>query len=375
VPRGRAAGKKNRTTPPLPLAKALAVAEGIAHQASGMKVSRLTLAEILDTTPTSSAFRDLVASSRFYGLTNGGINSAEFELSELGEQATSDDVAVREAALKTAVMTVPAHKTFLDAFVNKRVPAAGPFREFLLRDAGVPPEYVDEAMKHLAEDMATAGLVRNVKGNDWVDLTGAPRPASTAEDDPEPDPQETGLAEGAPDAGDGITPAESLPPKAVEPRTDPGKKRRPNRLFVGHGKNKKPLEQLTKVLRDLGIPHLVAEDEPNAGRPISKKVRDTMDQCGAAILIFSADVEYFDKDQNAVWRPSENVSHELGAAAVMYDDRIILFKEESVALASNFSGIGYITFEKDKLDAKTNELLRELVALKILRMSIGEDVE
>lgn len=63
----------------------------------------------------------------------------------------------------------------------------------------------------------------------------------------------------------------------------------------------------------------------------------------------------------------------MGAASVMYDNRIILFKEEAVQLASNFSGIGYITFEKDNLDAKVNELLRELVALKILKLSVGDD--
>ena len=161
-----------------------------------------------------------------------------------------------------------------------------------------------------------------------------------------------------------------MPPLVEE---EPGKKRRPNRIFIGHGKNRKPLDQLTKTLDNLGIPYLVAEDEPNAGRPISKKVRDTMEQCGAAILIFSADVEYFDRDQKSVWRPSENVSHELGAASVMYDDRIILFKEEDVYLASNYSGIGYITFEKDALDANVNDLLRELVAFKILKLALNDD--
>ncbi len=123
----------------------------------------------------------------------------------------------------------------------------------------------------------------------------------------------------------------------------------------------------------MGIPHLVVQEEANAGRPISQKVRDGMEQCGAAILIFSADIEYFDKDGNSVWRPSENVANELGAAAVMYDDRIILFKEESVELASNYSGIGYITFPKDQLDAKVNELLRELVAFRILKLSLDDE--
>jgi len=128
-----------------------------------------------------------------------------------------------------------------------------------------------------------------------------------------------------------------------------------------------------KTLDNLGIPYAVAQEEPNVGRPISQKVRDTMERCGAAILVFSADLEYFDKDGNSVWKPSENVGHELGAAAVLYDDRVILFKEERVQLASNYSGIGYITFEKDKLDAKVNDLLRELFGLKILRVAVGDN--
>lgn len=98
-----------------------------------------------------------------------------------------------------------------------------------------------------------------------------------------------------------------------------------------------------------------------------------MDQCGAAILIFSADIEHFDKDDNSIWHSSENVSHELGASAVMYDDRVILFKEKDVNLASNFSGIGYIPFEKDRLDAEMSALLRELVALRFLKLSVGDD--
>jgi hypothetical protein len=97
-----------------------------------------------------------------------------------------------------------------------------------------------------------------------------------------------------------------------------------------------------------------------------------MEECGAGILIFSADEELFNADQEPVWKNSENVSHELGAAAVMYDDRIIIFKEDSVALASNYESIGYIEFEKDKLDAKLADLLTELVALKILQVQVGE---
>jgi hypothetical protein len=132
------------------------------------------------------------------------------------------------------------------------------------------------------------------------------------------------------------------------------------------------LGQLTGLLDKLKIPYRVAASEPTKGRPIPVKVRETMEQCGAGILIFSADEGLFDKDGASVWKNSENVGHELGAAAVMYDDRIIIFKEEGVALASNYESIGYIKFQKNQLDSKLADLLTELVALRILQVQVGE---
>ncbi len=79
----------------------------------------------------------------------------------------------------------------------------------------------------------------------------------------------------------------------------------------------------------------------------------------------------FDKDGAPIWRPSENVSHELGAASVLYGERIVVFKEQGIELPSNFSSVGYIEFEKDKLIDKGIELFRELVSMKILSISVG----
>jgi hypothetical protein len=95
--RGRQPGTKNRNYPPLPLAEALKVARAIQDVASGMTVTRLTLAEMLDSTPTSRVFKELVAASRFYGLATGGINAEEFGLTELGDEATG---AKRPAATR-----------------------------------------------------------------------------------------------------------------------------------------------------------------------------------------------------------------------------------------------------------------------------------
>ncbi len=161
-------------------------------------------------------------------------------------------------------------------------------------------------MEHILADAETAGLLRSMSGGKWVDMTGTP--ASTSEEQAEQadegDDGETGAVENSTSTeGEGI-------PAPTEPEALAARKR-PNAIFVGHGRNKKPRDQLVKILTEYGIPHKVAEDEPNRGRPIPTKVKETTEECGAAILIFSADEELFDKDGQSLWRPSENVVHEL----------------------------------------------------------------
>jgi predicted nucleotide-binding protein len=143
-------------------------------------------------------------------------------------------------------------------------------------------------------------------------------------------------------------------------------------VFLGHGKNKKPVEQLQKILTEYGVPFKVAIDEPNKGRPISEKVAQVMDECGAAILVFTADEEFRTVDGAEVWRPSENVVYELGASAIMYGKRIIIFKEVGVTFPTNFRDIGYIEFDKDSLAAKGVDLFRELIAFNIIQVSVPD---
>jgi Predicted nucleotide-binding protein containing TIR-like domain len=51
-------------------------------------------------------------------------------------------------------------------------------------------------------------------------------------------------------------------------------------------------------------------------------------QCGSAILIFTKDERFLGPNGEELWRPSENVVHELGAASFAYGDRIVIFKEK-----------------------------------------------
>jgi predicted nucleotide-binding protein len=370
---GRPTGSKNRNYPPISLTEALAVATAIEDQASGMNVSRLTLAELLDVSPSSSAFRDLVAASRFYGLTTGGINAEEFGLTPLGMAVTGGDEIARAGALKSAVLEVAPYRAFFEAFVNKKIPGAAALREFLTRSAGVPVERLEECIAFMLGDAEAAGLIRVVKGVQYVDLSGTPRLVeSRLNDDGTPpievqerggdEPKATVLPRAAPAGESG--PAASPAARAEEDL--------PKKVFIAHGKNRTPLDQLKKALDQFKVSYAIAVDEPNKGRPISKKVATLMrDQCSSGIFIFTADERFqrtVDGKTEEVWRPSENVVFELGAASILYENRIVIFKEKGVSFPSDFSDLGYIEFEKDELVAELGNLFSELVALDILEV-------
>lgn len=140
-------------------------------------------------------------------------------------------------------------------------------------------------------------------------------------------------------------------------------------IFIGHGKNKAPLGQLKAILDEFKIKYRVVTDEPHLGRPISQQVREALMASNCAVMIFTADEEFRDIDGKQVYRPSENVIHELGAASFLFEKRIVILKEDGVTLPSNFSDLGYIPFDRDKLDSKAMELIKELVGFGILRIS------
>jgi len=91
-----------------------------------------------------------------------------------------------------------------------------------------------------------------------------------------------------------------------------------------------------------------------------------MRECGSAIFIFS-DIGEPTEGENVL--PNINVVYELGAASVLYEEKIIIFKEEKVNLASDFRDLCYIPFESEHLDAKAMELLKELIQLGFVKLA------
>lgn len=355
--------------PSYSLERARRVPQALADNYASHPTRPIDVASALSMQPSSGGFRGFLGAAIGYGLTDGGPNASEVSLTPLGTRIVTptevddDKLALKDAALKP---TVANH--FYTRYDGSPLPPKN-IAQNVLATFGVPADRTSAVYDLLIENARYVGFLKNIKDKEYIDIGGplngtsvasaTPAAGAAAQEDADLHPEDD---EDEPDTG-----AQSIPPSPPAD-TAPSHK---NAIFLGHGGNKRPTEQLVKILNEYGIPHKEAVDEANRARPIPQKVAETMRECGAAILIFTADREYFDKDGESIWRPSENVSHELGAASVLYGERIVVFKEKGIELPSNFSSVGYIEFEKDKLGDKGIELFRELVSMKILSISVG----
>lgn len=330
------------------LQQALLISQAIQDKNNGRPFKRILLANAIKKSPSGTDFRDLLSSSFKYGLTLGTEKADSISLTELGQSivksrdATEKSKGLREAALKADLF-----RKIYERYDNGKLPQEQFLKNVLEVDFHVPPENREEVARLIKENGIFAGIIRDVSGSPYVMIEGEQVTP------PEVEPTEVAeVAEGA-----------EVPVSAEAPKAE-------RKIFVGHGKNMKPVQQLEKVLQQFKIPYIVAEEEPNRGRPISVKVAELMRECSAAILVFTSDEEFKDLQGNTIWRPSENVIDERGAASILYGDRMVIFKEEGIDLPTNFRDIGYISFEKDRLNAKGLELIKELVALGFLRVTV-----
>jgi hypothetical protein len=351
--------KSRRNFPQHTLQDALAVPQKIADEKGGRPFKRILLADALGYSPGSSNIRDLLSSSYKYGLTDGTEKATEISLTKLGTDATqTQDAQRRLRALREVALIPDVFKKFYEDYSDRKIPNM--MNKILVSDYGVPEEHVEECARTIIENGRFTGLVRDVSGSAHVLLDAEVNAGEmTAEEGEEvgPEPDDSFTMQGPIK-----TDISKAPERAV--LTEP-----PKAIFIGHGKNKAPLQKLQRILSSFQIPHKVTIDEANLGRPIPQKVKETMLQCGSAILIFTRDEKFHDEDGNEIWRPSENVVHELGASSFAYGDRVVILKEKGLHFPTNYQSIGYIEFEIDSIDATTTDLLKELIGFGLVRIT------
>jgi len=353
--------------PSVSLEKARRVPQTLIDSYGSDPTRPIDIASALNVTPSSGPFRTLCGAAVGYGLTDGGPNAPLISLTALGRRVVTptevddDKQALREAALKPTIA-----QKFYAKYDGSPLPPKN-IAQNVLATFTVPPDRTSAVFDLLIENAMYVGFIKKIKEKNYIDIGAPVSPGTGAQPSLDPARGEPST----PDDQEEIIDEDLGGERASREETPETRSPTKNAIFIGHGGNHKPMEQLIKILNEYGIPHKQAVAEASRARPIPQKVADVMRECGAAILVFTADKEYFDKDGNSIWRPSENVSHELGAASVLYGDRIVIFKEKGIELPSNFSSVGYIEFEKDQLEDKGIELFRELVSMKILSISVG----
>jgi predicted nucleotide-binding protein len=349
---------KRRKFPMHSLQDALILPQKITDEMGGKPFKRLLLADALGIKPSSTNFYYLLSSSYKYGLTLGTEKASEISLTDIGKDATqTKDSARRLAALRKAATTPEVFSKFYSDYADKKLPSSEMMGKILGSEYGILKEHVDDCAKILIENGRFIEIIRDIGGSPHVllDVTLA-------------DQETSSKIEGEKGADESKSLIQEATKKTIEQLASQG----PRPIFIGHGKNKKPMEKLLKLLSTFQIPHKVTVEEANLGRPIPQKVKDIMLQCGSAIFIFTCDEKYYEKDGNdyrEVWRPSENVIHELGAASFAYGDKIVIFKEQGLHFPTNFQSIGYIEFDQDRIESKMAELLKELIGFGLVKIT------
>ncbi len=327
----------------------LQISETIENNNAGNPYDRLDLAKSMNLTPNGNKFRMLLIASRRYGVTSGGYTASKIELTDLGKIIMTSDIPDKKhKAILKAIHSNELGK-IIDWYTNKKIPRKEVFIDTLKNEFNINPNDVDLCYNVFMANANDYGLIREIKESKYLKFDGIQLRDTTEE----------------------INPLEQSEEETVtdNPISNEEQEQTPKQIFVAHGKNHKPLDQLKTILDQFKVPYKIAIIESNQGRPISQKVSDLMRECSSAIFLFTKDEKTKDKEGNEIYRPNDNVVFELGAASVLYGKKIVIFKENGVSFGSDFKDLGYISFEDNQLNAKTIDLMKELVDLNLLKVS------
>lgn len=345
--------------PSLELEKALRLARVLWDQFAGRAARPIQIAEALDIKPSSGGWRELTGASIAYGLTDGGYNAQEIRLTDLGRRIVAprsegeDLVATVEASLTPRVC-----REFLNKYNDAKFPSEK-IAASVLVDLNVPKERTDRVVSIIKSNSLFSGVLRSIKGENYVSLGTPPQPAHVEAPEPPEVPKFIPQADEA-----DSPPDDDAPPAPAAPAE-------PRKIFVAHGRKHDALDAIKKALDRLKVPYVVALDEPHAGRPISEKVAQLMKGCSAGIFIFTPDEVFTSEEGDKIYRPSENVIFELGAGSVLWGRKIVILKEESVYFPSDYRDIGYVPFSMGNLASIQSNLLMELIGLDFVKLQLG----
>lgn len=328
------------------------VGQAIVDSNAGKPLDKLTLAQGMKLSPTSSLFTRLLSSSQLYGLTSGTVYSESISLDTLGSNYFYPrSESEKSGALALAAVNPPLLKKIYDHFDKNKVPELGMFRNVLARTFGIKAERVNDAAKIILDNARFAGLIQTIQGAEYLNVAkatqgmvaptlGIPSPPTPLEEEP------------VQPAVEGEIPQEKEGPEK-------------NRVFIGHSKNEKILGQVKQILEFGGFEPIIAEAMETTAIPVPDKIMEAMHQASAAIIIISADTSTKDEEGKEKFKINENVLVEIGSAFVLYKKKVILLVDKRVSLPSNLQGLYLSYFEGDTLEWEAGmKLQKALIEFK-----------
>lgn len=347
----------------------LRIPQAIKDDFAGQPTSPLLIAESCGISPTSSNWRTLTGASVAYGLTNGGYNSKNISLTELGERIVApliegDDLtALREAIMKPALFA-----EIYSTYDGNKLPKNN-IAYNILAKKGVSKEKQENTWQIIKDNANEAKILRIIGGNEYICLDANCNNTNKIID------KETDRENNIDVRNEeGVTVTNELLERmsiSAPSCTDKPivtEKRKPN-IFISHGKNNTVIVgQLKELLAYGQMEPVVSIERETTAIPVPDKVFDDMRGCDAGIIHIDFENVPLNNGEDTYKRINENVLIEIGAAIALYSKRVILLCKKGTPLPSNLQGLYRCEYEGNQLDynstmklLKTMQELRELM--------------
>lgn len=162
--------RSQRSFPASTFEEPLEFARAIFRIGSGQPVKRLTLFDQLGKSPESGGSRQLIVNAGKYGLTRGGVQADNIELTPEGQKAVDEQVTRREQArvwTELAITRIEPFQKLYDKFVGNKLPAHAVLID-AAKDAGIEPEHAAEAVDTFVVNLRFAGLLKTLSGAERI---------------------------------------------------------------------------------------------------------------------------------------------------------------------------------------------------------------
>jgi len=185
VEKGLRKRRSQRSFPASTFEEPLEFATAVYRIGSGQPVKRLTLFDQLGKSPESGGSRQLIINSGRYGLTRGGVQAENIELTPEGQKAIDEQADPREVArtrVELAIMRIEPFQRLYDKFVGNKLPAHAVLID-AAKDAGIDEDHAAESVDTFVVNLRFVGLLRTLSGAEriiTVDMLLGDLPAAPA---------------------------------------------------------------------------------------------------------------------------------------------------------------------------------------------------